>query len=235
MNPSGLELYSFDELSISLAASCCFCLFASHTFQVQGGKTGLMLAALQGHTDCVRLLVEAGADTEAKDFVRHVFSCFEHLVYRSMITDSHCGLMMELLYACVACNSTVILRHAEWKHCAKVCHRPRPFGLCAAGGEWSRRQWSPKHRDQVDECRQCSRWQCQCRKCDHQARRWRGRDRCAVAGEIVGRSSVSAWFKGVQRVGRCNFNIKMHVCRTASRFSSLFLLLVPSNTHWFSM
>ena len=57
--------------------------------KVQGG-TALMMAAHQGHTDCVRLLVEAGADTEAKDFVRHVINFFQLFVYHFMVTDSHC-------------------------------------------------------------------------------------------------------------------------------------------------
>ena len=31
-----------------------------------------MVAAINGHADCVRLLVDAGADKEAKDIVRDV-------------------------------------------------------------------------------------------------------------------------------------------------------------------
>ena len=37
----------------------------------QNGFTALMYAAREGHMDCVRLLLEAGADTEAKSSVRY--------------------------------------------------------------------------------------------------------------------------------------------------------------------
>ena len=36
----------------------------------QMGYTPLMCAAREGHTDCVRLLLDAGADKEAQDYVR---------------------------------------------------------------------------------------------------------------------------------------------------------------------
>jgi ankyrin repeat protein len=36
----------------------------------QYGKTALMLAAEDGHADCVLLLIDAGADTEARTPVR---------------------------------------------------------------------------------------------------------------------------------------------------------------------
>ena len=38
-----------------------------------------MRASRQGHTDCVRLLVEGGAEKEAKDNVRFVFCVDEDL------------------------------------------------------------------------------------------------------------------------------------------------------------
>jgi ankyrin repeat protein len=44
-------------------------------FDSQGGYTALMWAAGNGHADCVRLLIDAGADKEAKDHVR-VGRCF---------------------------------------------------------------------------------------------------------------------------------------------------------------
>lgn len=37
----------------------------------QAGYTALIRAALKGHIDCVRLLVEAGADKDTFDAVRH--------------------------------------------------------------------------------------------------------------------------------------------------------------------
>ena len=38
--------------------------------RTQDGRTALICAALKGHTDCVRLLLDAGADTNATDRVR---------------------------------------------------------------------------------------------------------------------------------------------------------------------
>ena len=38
--------------------------------ELQGRDTALMSAAVEGHADCVRLLIDAGADKEAKDNVR---------------------------------------------------------------------------------------------------------------------------------------------------------------------
>jgi ankyrin repeat protein len=37
---------------------------------LQGGATALIIAASNGHMDCVRLLVESGANTEAKTKVQ---------------------------------------------------------------------------------------------------------------------------------------------------------------------
>ena len=39
-------------------------------FDSQDGNTALILAAEQGHADCLRLLIDAGADKDAKDRVR---------------------------------------------------------------------------------------------------------------------------------------------------------------------
>ena len=43
------------------------------SFQAQNGQTALIIAANLGHLDCVRALLERGADMEAKDYVRDVF------------------------------------------------------------------------------------------------------------------------------------------------------------------
>ncbi len=42
---------------------------------LQGGFSALLIAAEKGHADCARLLIDAGADKEAKDRVR-VDCCF---------------------------------------------------------------------------------------------------------------------------------------------------------------
>ncbi len=38
--------------------------------RTQDGRTALMFAAMEGHADCARLLLDAGADKDAKDIVR---------------------------------------------------------------------------------------------------------------------------------------------------------------------
>jgi ankyrin repeat protein len=40
-------------------------------FNSQGGWTALILAAWNGHADCVRLLIDAGAGKDARNNVRH--------------------------------------------------------------------------------------------------------------------------------------------------------------------
>ncbi len=41
----------------------------------QSGNTALIWAAMRGHADCARLLLDAGADTEVKDNVRASAVC----------------------------------------------------------------------------------------------------------------------------------------------------------------
>ena len=41
-----------------------------NTVHAQDGSTALLLAAWMGHSDCVRLLLDAGADKETTDKVR---------------------------------------------------------------------------------------------------------------------------------------------------------------------
>ena len=50
--------------------------------------TPLMLAAMMGNADCVRLLIDGGANTEARDMVRAIeFVC---IVVRYIITVGLC-------------------------------------------------------------------------------------------------------------------------------------------------
>jgi hypothetical protein len=49
-----------------------------HT-RIQDCDSALIHAVRGGHTDCVRLLVEAGADKEAKDSVRHLAFSFSEI------------------------------------------------------------------------------------------------------------------------------------------------------------
>jgi hypothetical protein len=46
--------------------------FATTANSAQSGSMALICAAENGHTNCVRLLIEAGADKEARDGVRDV-------------------------------------------------------------------------------------------------------------------------------------------------------------------
>jgi hypothetical protein len=39
-------------------------------YTTQNGETALLHATIFGHADCVRLLIDAGADKDAKDMVR---------------------------------------------------------------------------------------------------------------------------------------------------------------------
>ncbi len=49
------------------------CMFDAHT-RAQSGYTALIRATENGHVDCVRLLLDAGADKNAKDVVRDCFA-----------------------------------------------------------------------------------------------------------------------------------------------------------------
>ncbi len=60
-----------------LRARSVFLSVVSYIFQAQIGWTALMFAARAGHTECVRLLLELGADKVVKDYVRdlHYLAC----------------------------------------------------------------------------------------------------------------------------------------------------------------
>ena len=66
--------------------SCCVSGGESNS---QNGYTALMDATAKGHTDCVRLLIDAGADKEAKDWVR-CWSPFP-LVYLLVLLSLSCS------------------------------------------------------------------------------------------------------------------------------------------------
>jgi hypothetical protein len=51
----------------NVAMYACECMWA---MAGQRGATALIFAAVTGHADCVRLLLDAGADKNAKDKVR---------------------------------------------------------------------------------------------------------------------------------------------------------------------
>ena len=51
----------------------------AHLSRAQDGQTALIWAARHGQVDCAELLLNAGADTNAKDNVRAIARCFVHL------------------------------------------------------------------------------------------------------------------------------------------------------------
>ena len=77
--------------------------FDSTRLQIQSGKTALILAALAGKADCVRLLVECGANKNAKDSVRRKARGIVFLPFRyfggEMIFQhcaDHCALFLSM-------------------------------------------------------------------------------------------------------------------------------------------
>ncbi len=59
----------------------------AHACTLQSGLTALIVAARNGHVECARLLLDAGADKEAADNVRRV--CLSRL--RSDVGIWSCG------------------------------------------------------------------------------------------------------------------------------------------------
>jgi ankyrin repeat protein len=60
--------------------------------KAQNGKTALISASENGHVECARLLLDAGADKDAKTEVRGVFVCLiEFVMVAAMLAHlSHC-------------------------------------------------------------------------------------------------------------------------------------------------
>jgi hypothetical protein len=63
----------FVSVPCSMAVALCLC---GCNFDWQRGNTALIYAAQYGRVDCVRLLIDAGADKDAKDNVRRRFVLF---------------------------------------------------------------------------------------------------------------------------------------------------------------
>ena len=55
---------------LMVGGGLCLSLIYSHWWRVQDGRTALISAVEKGHSACVRVLLEGGADKEAKDHVR---------------------------------------------------------------------------------------------------------------------------------------------------------------------
>ncbi len=55
---------------VSRMSKVLYLLVACGNMHAQGGYTALICAAIHGHADCVSLLIDAGANKEAKTNVR---------------------------------------------------------------------------------------------------------------------------------------------------------------------
>ena len=100
-----------------------------YTFYAQDGRTALIGAAESGDANCVRLLLDAGADTEAKNNVRMIGS--ESLgVVMNHVSHLFASLSPEILF---------IMIHATKSQC-HACFATYAFVLrliCACTGtEW---------------------------------------------------------------------------------------------------
>ncbi len=94
--------------------------FNRHDISAQRGTTALIRAAQYGHTDCVRLLLEAGVNMDAADIVRVLFSLLflltRFLVFHSFAFRVATGAMNLVLLSCLHS-----LRGAGPTHGAHLC------------------------------------------------------------------------------------------------------------------
>jgi ankyrin repeat protein len=62
-------LFSHSKNYLSFISELALCVCVGESIS-QSERTALIFAASRGHVDCVRLLIDAGADKDAKDNVR---------------------------------------------------------------------------------------------------------------------------------------------------------------------
>ncbi len=65
-----LSTHNFSLVLFLLSFLFQWCRYVFGQSDSQDGNTALIRAARKGHTDCARMLIDAGADKEAKDEVR---------------------------------------------------------------------------------------------------------------------------------------------------------------------
>ena len=72
---SNIQWLAVPRIALTCTASISHILLSARAspFLCQDGRTALMFALAEGHTATVQLLVEAGADTDAKDKVEKGF------------------------------------------------------------------------------------------------------------------------------------------------------------------
>ena len=123
-----------------------FCLTFSHP--LQNFTTALIRAATNGHADCMQVLLDAGADTEAQGRVRVRVSLSKarwHLVlpllvlsmFLSLICCAYCDFLIGLILA--TCNGTI--SNAGFLHSSDACYRRRPRRLRSHSLELRRQHW----------------------------------------------------------------------------------------------
>ena len=83
------------------AAAERFTHVAAHCVRAQFGCTALMEAARNGHADCARLLLDAGADTEAKCKVRarRLLACGGVLALRAVVEIYLCQTFFTIYFS----------------------------------------------------------------------------------------------------------------------------------------
>jgi hypothetical protein len=90
--------------------------------RAQYEMTALMWAAYNGHADCVRLLMEVGADKEARDKVRGWFQlprlrmsqCFIDTLVMVSADIFIFGVSLQLLLSCFLRRRVNLLRDSVW-------------------------------------------------------------------------------------------------------------------------
>ena len=79
----------------------------------QSDSTALLCAAMRGHTDCLRLLLEHGADTEAKSRVSFIVLCADV-----------CSWMLKVI---IVCSRELIFGHSISATCLLTLSRASSF------------------------------------------------------------------------------------------------------------
>ena len=120
----------------------------------QGGSTSLIWAATNGHTDCARLLLNAGADKNAKSNVRvESFCCVCSLT--CMLFESHFVIWWMLWYFVLLCMHAPFVM-LEWY--GRVMYLRRHIGTYSRAGrklsaDLGRLQWPRGLRAAAARCR----------------------------------------------------------------------------------